>query len=99
MRARTDLATVDSGGCASWLGSGGRFDSDGLVVAGLLIVAPLFFNFMHGVKNRLSGTRDSTKGVVRMHKALNWLGATLTNIGCGLAGGILSQAKAHSHHL
>lgn len=34
-----------------------------------------------------------------MHKALNWLGATLTNIGCGLAGGILSQAKAHSHHL
>lgn len=31
-----------------------------------------------------------------MHKALNWLGATLTNIGCGLAGGILSQAKRHS---
>lgn len=54
---------------------------------------------MHGVKNRLLGTRESTKGVVRMHKALNWLGATLTNIGCGLAGGILSQAKAHSHHL
>jgi hypothetical protein len=48
------------------------------------------------IKNRLIGAARTTKGVMRMTKVIAGVGVTLYNIGCGLAGGILSQTRLHS---
>lgn len=82
--------------CVHWLGSGCWFDSSGVAVALLFILAPLFLQLLPGFKNRLLGTRANWKGVVRMTRVMQGVSKTLHNIGCGLAGGILSQTSAHS---
>lgn len=78
---------------ALWLGSGCRFDSDGAAVALLLITAPLLLKLVTGVKNRHFRAARTTKGMMRMTNV--WLRKTMHSVGCGLAGGILSQTRAH----
>jgi hypothetical protein len=82
--------------CVAWLGSGCRFDSGGVVAALLLIAAPLLFRQVADIKNRLIGAVSTTKGVTRMTKVIAGVEVTLYNIGCGLAGGIMSQTRPHS---
>lgn len=62
----------------------------------LLLVSPLIFKAVSGLKNRLGGSTRKSKGGLRMADLHIWLSNTLHNIGCGLSGGILSQTRPRS---
>lgn len=62
----------------------------------LLLVSPLIFKVMIGLKSRIGRSIRKSKGGLRMADFYIWLSDTLHNIGCGLSGGILSQTKPRS---
>jgi hypothetical protein len=62
-------------------------------VAFTLIAVSAFLQKMTGFTIRHTGTTEAKGEVGPMRKFIKWSAMTGYNIGCGLAGGLLSQTK------